>query len=185
LLTFVDFIGLLARSTTTRKKMTILQFQKFYEHNIRIIEIDGQPWFVAKDLCTALDIRNSRQALRRLDKSEKMPLSYEKVRACSDDPDTTRLSVVSESGMYSLIFSSRKPAAKEYRKWVCEEVLPSIRKTGRYSLGEEIAPPQSSLAESEAKLTRAQQLALWAQQLANAEQLQLQQQQQRRINPGR
>jgi prophage antirepressor-like protein len=94
--------------------MTILQFQKFYEFDIRVIEIDGQPWFVAKDLCTALGIRNSRQALKRLDKSEKMPLSYEKVRACSDDPDTTRFSVVSESGMYSLIFSSRKPAAKEY-----------------------------------------------------------------------
>ena len=92
---------------------------------------------------------------------------------------------LAESDRRGLIFSSRKPAAKEYRKWVCEEVLPSIRKTGRYSLGEEIAPPQSSLAESEAKLTRAQQLALWAQQLADAEQLQLQQQQQRRINPGR
>jgi anti-repressor protein len=177
-------IYVLARSNTTQKNMTILQFQKFYEFDIRVIEIDGQPWFVAKDLCTALGIRNSRQALRRLDKSEKMPLSYEKVRACNDDPDTTRLSAVSESGMYSLIFSSRKPAAKEYRKWVCEEVLPSIRKTGRYSLGEEVAPPQSLLAKSEAKLTRAQQLALWAREMAEAEQQQLQQQQ-RRINPGR
>lgn len=165
--------------------MTILQFQKFYEFDIRVIEIDESPWFVAKDLCTALGIRNSRQALKRLDKSEKMPLSYEAVRACSDDPDTTRLSAVSEAGMYSLIFSSRKPAAKEFRKWVCAEVLPSIAKTGRYSLGEEVAPPQSQLSESEAKLTRAQQLALWAQQLADAEQQQLQQQQQRRINPGR
>lgn len=165
--------------------MTILQFQKFYEHNIRIIEIDGQPWFVAKDLCTALGIRNSRQALKRLDKSEKMPLSYEAVRACSDNPDTTRLSVVSEAGMYSLIFSSRKSAAKEFRKWVCAEVLPSIAKTGRYSLGEELAPPQSLLAETELLVTRAQQLALWARELADAEQLQLQQQQQRRINPGR
>ena len=164
--------------------MTILQFQKFYEFDIRVIEIDESPWFIAKDLGKALGIRNSRQALKRLDKSEKMPLSYEKVRACSDDPDTTRLSAVSESGMYSLIFSSRKSAAKEFRKWVCAEVLPSIAKTGRYSLGEEVAPPQSLLSESEAKLTRAQQLALWAQQLADAEQQQLQQQQ-RRINPGR
>ncbi|MEG4025520.1 hypothetical protein [Microcoleus sp. S13C4] len=65
--------------------------------------------------------------------------------------------------------------------------MPSIAKTGRYFLGEEVAPPQSLLAETELLVTRAQQLALWARELADAEQLQLQlqQQQQRRINLGR
>ena len=149
-------------------------FQKFYEYNIRVVEVDDAPWFVAKDLWKALGIRNSRHSLKRLAKSEKMPLPYKKVRKISDDPDTTRFSAVSESGMYSLIFSSRKPSAKEFRKWVCEEVLPSIRQTGHYSLGSEVALVQPSQTQAQLLATQAQWLATVAKQMADIEQAQLQ-----------
>ena len=94
---------------------------------VRIIERDDQPWFVAKDVCDALTIANSRDALDKLDDDEKGV-------ALTDTPGGRQnLSIISESGLYALILRSDKPAAKVFRKWVTSEVLPALRKDGFYA----------------------------------------------------
>lgn len=113
--------------------MTNLAAFSFNDNQVRVLMIDGEPWFVVKDLCKTLDISNPSQALSRLDEDEKRSLSYSEVIILSDNPDTTRLLAVSESGMFALVLSSRKPEARPFRKWVTSEVLPSIRKSGTYS----------------------------------------------------
>lgn len=109
----------------------------FNENNkpIRVELVDGEPWFVAKDVCDALGIENNRNATARLDDDEK---GASIVRTPSGEQSMT---TVNESGLYNLIFQSRKPEAKKFRKWVTGEVLPSIRKTGRYESSTE---PQST-----------------------------------------
>jgi prophage antirepressor-like protein len=118
--------------------MTNLTVFDFHSNQVRVLVIDGETWFVAKDLCKVLDVSNPSQALSRLEDDEKRTLTREQVVILNDDPDTTRLSAVSESGMFALVLTSRKPEARPFRKWVTSEVLPSIRKTGGYS----IAPVQ-------------------------------------------
>lgn len=87
---------------------------------------NGEPWFVAADVCRVLDIQNATDAVKNLDDDEQS-------RYCLGSGGSDRI-IINESGMYSLIFRSRKPEAKKFRKWVTEEVLPSIRKTGSYSV---------------------------------------------------
>lgn len=104
----------------------------FNENNkpIRVELVDGEPWFVAKDVCDALTIGNSRDAIGRLDDDEKG------VSVVATPSGEQQMNIVNESGLYNLIFQSRKPEAKKFRKWVTSEVLPSIRKTGRYEVGQ-------------------------------------------------
>jgi len=98
------------------------------KHKVRvIIDKHGKPWWVAKDVCEALSIANSRDALSRLDDDEKDDVV---LTDAIGRPQNT--AVVNESGLYALIFNSRKPEAKAFQKWVTSEVLPSIRKTGSY-----------------------------------------------------
>lgn len=96
--------------------------------NIRVQMKDGEPWFVAKDVCDALTLENSRKATASLDDDEKG------VSPIVTPSGTQQMTIVSESGLYNLIFQSRKPEAKAFRKWVTSEVLPTLRKTGRYEL---------------------------------------------------
>ena len=105
--------------------MTPLTFN-FVMHSVRVIMIGGIPWFVAVDVCDALTINNNRMALERLDEDEKGVSSIDTLGGIQD------LSIINESGLYSLILTSRKPEAKKFKKWVTSEVLPAIRKTGRY-----------------------------------------------------
>ncbi|WP_415713086.1 Bro-N domain-containing protein [Maridesulfovibrio sp.] len=95
---------------------------------------DGNPWFVAKDVCIVLEIRNSRDATSSLDDDELVS-----VKATSGGQHR-EMSAVSESGLYSLIFKSRKPEAKKFRKWITSEVIPSLRKTGCYAMGQGSSP---------------------------------------------
>lgn len=96
----------------------------FDTHTVRALLRDDEPWFVAADVCIALTIGNSRDALARLDDDEKGVGSI-------DTPGGTQaMTVINESGLYSLILGSRKPEAKRFKKWVTSEVLPAIRKTG-------------------------------------------------------
>lgn len=92
-----------------------------------LIDEQGEPWFVAKDVCDILGLENSRKATKDLDSDEKdiVTISY----GTDGNPNRT---VVSESGLYSLVFRSRKPEAKAFRRWVTHEVLPQIRRTGGY-----------------------------------------------------
>lgn len=107
---------------------------KFGDSEIRVINKCGEPWFVAKDVCDALDLTNSRKALTALDDDEKgVTLSYTL-------GGEQNLSIVSESGMYTLVLRCRDAVNKgsvphKFRKWVTAEVLPSIRKHGEYVKG--------------------------------------------------
>jgi prophage antirepressor-like protein len=109
----------------------------FKNTKIRVIMKDGEPWFVAKDVCDILGHTNSRMALEMLDDDEK---GVSKVYTPGGNQE---MNVVSESGLYNLIFRSNKPEAKAFRRWVTHEVLPAIRKTGRYSV------PQRKYTKSE------------------------------------
>ena len=98
---------------------------------VRVVEQGGEPWFVANDVCEALDIKNSRDALTRLDEDEKANVGL------NDGSQTRRMNVVNEYGLYILVMASRKQEAKEFKRWVTHEVLPAIRKTGGYIAGSE------------------------------------------------
>lgn len=101
---------------------------RFDTHEVRTLLIDDQPWFVAADLCAALSIVNPSRALSRLDDDEKG------VHSMNTLGGTQNLSTVNESGLYSLILTSRKAEAKRFKKWVTAEVLPAIRQHGRYDI---------------------------------------------------
>lgn len=98
-----------------------------YESNqIRTMIQDGEPWFVAKDVCEVLEINNTSQALSRLDEDEKALI-------LNDTPSGNQLMAhVNEAGLYTLILSSRKPEAKQFKRWITHDVLPTIRKTGQF-----------------------------------------------------
>lgn len=93
---------------------------------IRTLAVDGEPWFVAADVCKALEIQNVTQALDRLDDDERSMFNIGR---------QGETNVVNEPGLYTLILGSRKPEAKAFKRWITHEVLPAIRKTGMYSTG--------------------------------------------------
>lgn len=98
----------------------------------------GEPWWVAADVCRALDISNHRDAVGRLDEDERDAVGI--TDAIGREQQTI---LVNESGLYSLILTSRKPEAKRFKRWITHDVLPSIRKTGSYTMS--AAPAQSPL----------------------------------------
>ena len=99
----------------------------FGENQVRVLVLDNEPWFVGTDVCKVLSISNSRDALSRLRNYEKDDVAIADTMGRSQS--TT---VISESGLYRLILTSRKPQAEPFQDWVCQEVLPQIRKTGKY-----------------------------------------------------
>jgi prophage antirepressor-like protein len=121
----------------------------FGDSLVRVYDRGGDPWFVAKDACAVLGLANNRQAVAGLDEDEISNVTTSDTRAAGGsvgDPDISvpnrGLTIISESGLYALIFKSRKPQAKAFRKWVTSEVLPALRKTGTYSLGVEQVVPE-------------------------------------------
>ncbi len=98
----------------------------FVAQSIRVIMRGDEPWFVTADVCSALTIANSRDAVSKLDDDEKGVANTDTLGGNQE------LSIINESGLYSLILTSRKPEAKKFKKWVTSEVLPAIRKTGQY-----------------------------------------------------
>lgn len=120
---------------------------------IRIIESDGGPWFVASDVCRALDITDTSNAVRGNPTRGDSGLDEGEWGKCSVSTSSGEqgMLIVSESGLYSLVFKSRKPEAKAFKRWVTHEVLPSIRKTGRYEDKPEApAYPEPELLRQEA-----------------------------------
>lgn len=104
----------------------------------RSVMIDGEPWFVAADVCCALGIANSPDAINRLDDDERQTISPRILKVGDSDfqdghGGARRMLVVSESGLYALVFTSRKPSARRFRKWVTSEVLPALRRQGHYT----------------------------------------------------
>ena len=111
--------------------------------SVRMQMIKDEPWFAAKDVCELLGLDNSRQAVSRLDDDEKGVINSDTLGGKQE------LTFVNESGMYALIFQSRKPQARAFRKWVTGEVLPSLRKYGYY-----VAPGAQLTDEQREELER-------------------------------
>ncbi|WP_294514082.1 phage antirepressor [uncultured Intestinimonas sp.] len=96
---------------------------------IRTVEVDGEPWLVGKDVARALGYSNPRKALAdHVDEEDKG------VTKCDTLGGSQEMTIINESGLYSLVLSSKLPGAKKFRRWVTAEVLPSIRRTGGYQL---------------------------------------------------
>jgi len=105
----------------------IIPFE-FESHALRVnLDAAGQPWFVAADVCAALELPETHKAIARLDDDEKGRNSIPTLGGQQE------MSVVNESGLYNLVLGSRKPEAKRFKRWITHEVLPSIRKTGSYT----------------------------------------------------
>lgn len=99
---------------------------------IRTTMKDGEPWFVAVDVCRALEHSNSRMALERLDDDEKGVSSIYTLGGKQE------MAVVNEPGLYTLVLGSRKPEAKAFKRWITHDVIPTIRKTGGYVANDEL-----------------------------------------------
>lgn len=110
----------------------MILFQKPEFGRVRCFVIDGEPWFVAKDVCECLEIGNPTQAVMRLDSDEKSTLSLNE-----GGPDRN---IVNECGVYNLVLGSRKQEAKAFKRWIVHDVIPQIRKTGNYSVNQDIKP---------------------------------------------
>ena len=109
-----------------KKNLAVISSPEFGE--IRSMMIDKEPWFVAADVCSILGISNNRDAVLRLDEDEKK----DGVAITDTVGRKNFATLINESGIYTLVFQSRKPEAKAFRKWVISEVLPNIRKHGFY-----------------------------------------------------
>ena len=101
----------------------------YSDKDVRIVLKEQNPWFVASDICSILELKNITKAILTLDEDEKDDIT---ISNTINRKQKTKF--ISESGLYALIFKSRKEEAKKFRKWVTSEVLPSIRKTGQYKL---------------------------------------------------
>lgn len=107
------------------QELKIFENAEFGE--IRVAEINGEPWFIAADVCRALEVKNGRDAIARLDEDEKNT-----VVLTDGTPGNPNMAIINEAGLYALVLSSRKPEAKAFKRWVTHEVLPSIRQHGAY-----------------------------------------------------
>lgn len=107
-----------------------MELQTFkYENmeDLTTLEIDGEIWFVAHEVCKVLGLQNPTQTVASLDDDEKLTYTIH------TSGQNRNVNIVSESGLYALVFKSNKPEAKKFRKWITKEVIPKIRKTGIYS----------------------------------------------------
>lgn len=132
-------------------KNNIVAF-KYEEQQVRTIEKNGEPWFVGKDVAAILGYSDTADAVKKhVDPEDKgvgeMPTPGGK----------QRIMLINESGLYSLILSSKLPTAKEFKCWVTSEVLPSIRKTGEYK----ITPAQQNRLDIMERNSRAREASLW------------------------
>lgn len=114
---------------------------KVFESNrfgaVRTVTQGGEPWFVAADVCRALEISNNRDAIARLDGDEKAAVGLTDTSS-NGVTQTRELTIVNEPGLYSLVLGSRKPEAKAFKRWITHEVIPAIRKHGAYATPEMI-----------------------------------------------
>ena len=114
--------------TKQKSELQLQLFQKEEFGTIRTVVIDGEPWFVAKDVCDILGIKNPTDALNKgLEEFERARFNLGRQGEAN---------IISESGFYTLVIRSRKQVAKPFRIWVTREVLPTIRKTGQYVAGD-------------------------------------------------
>lgn len=111
---------------------------------IRTTEIEGEPWFVGKDVASVLGYTNPRKALAdHVDADDKGVTKRDTLGGAQE------MTVINESGLYALVLSSKLPGAKQFKRWVTLEVLPSIRKTGSYALPKDYPAALRALADAE------------------------------------
>lgn len=109
---------------------------------VRTLNIENEPWFVAADVCKALEIGNPTDAMRRLDADERTLVSIEGAS------NGLSVNAVNEPGLYTLVLGSRKPEAKAFKRWITHDVIPSIRKNGGYIAGQETLSPEELMAKA-------------------------------------
>ena len=124
------------------KEMQVFKFEN--KNDVRIINRDGNPWFVAKDVAEVLGYDLTGNMLKRLDDDEKTNIPFRN----SGSNYQTNIAIINESGLYNAILGSKKPEAKAFKKWVTSEVLPSIRKHGGYIKGQEEMVPEELLGKA-------------------------------------
>lgn len=105
--------------------MTAVELFTYTDHQVRVVLIDDEPWFVLADLCRVLDIANPSSVVARLDSS-----LVDTLRLTEGNRGNPNVTIVSEPGMYEVVIRSDKPEAVTFRRWITGEVLPSIRRTG-------------------------------------------------------
>ncbi len=154
--------------------MNSLQVFKYADHPVRVVEIDGEPWLVGKDVAEVLGYKEPQKAVREHVDPEDKGVSK------MDTPGGMQeVAVINESGLYALTFASKLPTARQFKHWVTSEVLPSIRKHGAYAtpvtIDRIIADPEFGIrlleelkTERERNATLALENAVQAQQLAEA-----------------
>lgn len=118
------------------KQLILFSYQNTEDFitNVRTIEIDGEVWFVAADVCRVLDLKDVSMTASRLDEDEKL---IQKLFVSGQNRD---ILLINESGLYSLVLTSNKPEAKKFKRWITHNVIPSIRKTGEYNSGKRHTP---------------------------------------------
>lgn len=152
---------------SAQEPLTVFSSPEF--GSVRTLVRDGEPWFVAVDVCRAMDVKNSRDAIVRLDSDEKMTVGL------TDSHSGRRggaqsITIVNEPGMYTLVLGSRKPEAKTFKRWITHGVIPAIRKTGKYQQADvpavaepavtripEIAPSSLEYVQAATELVKAKQ----------------------------
>ena len=107
--------------------MANIQVFEYQNNKVRTVDVDGEAWFVLKDVCAVLGISNNRMAADRLDDDEKGVSLIDTLGGKQE------MVIVNESGLYHVILRSDKPEAAPFRRWVTNDVLPAIRKTGSYN----------------------------------------------------
>ena len=132
----------------------LMTFENAAFGKIRTLTIDGEPWFVAADVCRALEIGNPSMTVERLDDDEKGISTIDTLGG------KQRMTIINEPGLYSLVLSSRKPEAKAFKRWITHEVIPAIRKYGGYmtkSLLEQVLENPSLIYEFARRMLAEQQ----------------------------
>lgn len=134
----------------------------FHGQEVRTVTVDNEPWFVANDVANVLGYSNQRDALsKHVDGEDKITLTSQ--NATLENIPNRGLSAIDESGLYSLILSSKLPQAKDFKRWVTSEVLPTIRKHGLYAIDDLLENPDMAIAALQ-KLKEERRLRLQAQE---------------------
>ncbi|MFJ2113133.1 MULTISPECIES: BRO family protein [unclassified Streptomyces] len=121
---------------------------------VRTVTIDGEPWWITNDVCAVLGITNIGNVVSRLDTAD-----AGSIRIADGTPGNPNRAIVNESGLYDLILDSRKPEARLFRRWITSEVIPQIRRTGRYEPLEPLGDPLLALEEQVARTAQAIEIA--------------------------
>lgn len=145
-----------------------LQVFKYGNNDVRTVEVNGEPWFVLKDVCGVLGLSTPARVAERLDGDEVSLTHF--IDSIGRKQEIT---VISESGLYNVVLRSDKPAAKPFRKWITAEVLPAIRKNGGYIAGQETMTDAELMSQAllvaqrtlEARTKRLEELAFANEQL--------------------